>query len=59
MLQENETVVFSWIIWPSKSIREIGMPAVMEEFQKSEGDNPMPFDGSRIIFGSFNMILNM
>ena len=56
--QENETVVFSWIIWPSKEVRDSGMPRVMQDPQMSNPDSPMPFDGKRMIFGGFQMIVN-
>ena len=55
MCKENETVVLSWIAWPSKVAREIGMQKVMEDSRMQSED--MPFDGSRMIFGSFQTIL--
>lgn len=55
--KENETVVFSWIIWPSKEIRDKGMEAVMQDERMSDENNPMPFDGQRLIFGGFQVIM--
>lgn len=52
----DETVVFSWISWPSKSQAKQGMAAVMKEYDKEE--NPMPFDTKRIIYGGFEMVVN-
>ena len=51
--QEDETVCFSWIEWPSKEAREEGMQKCMEDPRFTEDENPMPFDGRRMIFGSF------
>ena len=52
----DETVVFSWIVWPSREVRDAGMEAVMNDPRMSE--NPMPFDGSRLIYGGFQMIMD-
>jgi len=54
----GETVVFSWIVWPSKEVRDAGMEEAMKDpFFADEGQK-MPFDGSRMIFGSFDTILD-
>lgn len=53
----DETVVFSWIEWPSREVRNAGMPKVMEDPRIQMDVNPMPFDGKRVIFGGFNSIL--
>lgn len=55
--KEDETVVFSWIVWPSKEARDKGMEAVMQDERMSEENSPMPFDGKRMIFGGFQVIL--
>jgi uncharacterized protein YbaA (DUF1428 family) len=55
--KENETVVFSWVIWPSKEIRDIAWQKTMEDPRMQEDQNPMPFDGKRLIYGGFNVIL--
>ncbi|WP_448211040.1 DUF1428 domain-containing protein [Colwellia sp. MEBiC06753] len=54
--QPDETVVFSWVTWPSKAVRESGMKAVMAEYDAEQ--NPMPFDAKRMIYGGFEMIVN-
>jgi uncharacterized protein YbaA (DUF1428 family) len=54
--QEDETVVFSWITWPSKAVRDEGMKKFMDDPRiKNMGD--MPFDGKRMIFGGFEVLL--
>ena len=55
--KDDETVVFSWIIWPSKEVRDAGMKKMMEDPRMQADTNPMPFDGQRIIFGGFQTIL--
>lgn len=57
-LKEDETVVFSWIVWPSRQVRDAGMRKVMEDPRMQADVNPMPFDGQRMIYGGFEMILN-
>ncbi len=56
--QDDETVIFSWIIWPDKATREKGMAAVMADPRLSPETNPMPFDGKRVIFGGFEAIVD-
>lgn len=55
----DETVVFSWIEWPSKAARDTGMKASMED-ERMKGTVPgeMPFDGMRMIFGGFVPIVD-
>jgi len=55
--QEGEAVVFSWITWPSREVRMQGMKKVMEDPRMHDETNPMPFDGKRLIYGGFEMIL--
>ncbi len=53
----DETVVFSWIEWPDKAARDAAMikmrtdPRMMAE--------PMPFDGARMIFGGFDVVVDI
>lgn len=55
--KEDETVVFSWIVWPSKEVRDAGMKKVMKDPRIQPDQNPMPFDGKRMIFGGFETIV--
>ena len=57
--KDDETVVFSWITWPSKSVRDEGMKRAMEDPRMREGMNDMPFDGKRMIFGGFTPIVGL
>lgn len=49
----DETVFFSWITWPDKATRDAAMEQMMSDPRMNLEANPMPFDGSRMIFGSF------
>lgn len=55
--ENDETVVFSWVIWPSKEVRDAGWQRMMEDPRMSPDNNPMPFDGKRLIYGGFDIIL--
>jgi uncharacterized protein YbaA (DUF1428 family) len=56
--QADETVVFSWITWPSREARDAGMQKVMADPRIKPEANPMPFDGKRLIYGGFNVIVD-
>ena len=55
---KEEAVVFSWIEWPSKEVRDEGWKKVMEDPRMSPGQHEMPFDGKRMIYGGFAPILD-
>lgn len=56
---DDETVVFSWIAWPSKEVRDIGNKAAMEDERfAAMGPDSMPFDGKRMIMGGFVPIVD-
>ncbi len=55
--KDDETVVFSWIVWPSKDMRNEGMKKVMADPRLQPETNPMPFDGKRAIFGGFDVLV--
>lgn len=54
---EDEVVVFSWVEWPSKAVRDMGWAKIMA----SEGmpANEMPFDGKRMVYGGFAPLLDL
>ncbi|KKJ78458.1 RNA signal recognition particle 4.5S RNA [Kiloniella litopenaei] len=54
--QSDETVLFGWIVWPDKTTRDVAMQKAMEDPRMQEEENPMPFDGKRLIYGGFEMM---
>lgn len=62
---EDETIVFSWIAWPSREARDKGNAATMADARFKPGAGPgmpgdmaMPFDGKRMIMGGFVPIVD-
>lgn len=53
----GETIVFSWIVWPSKEIRDAGQQK-MKDDPRMEMTDDMPFDGQRMIFGGFEILFD-
>ena len=56
-LKEGETVAFGWIIWPDKVTRNAGMDKMMQDPRMKPDVNPMPFDGQRMVYGGFEVLL--
>lgn len=54
--EPGETVVFSWVWWPSKAVRDAGNKKIMED-PRMDG-LAMPFDGKRMIYGGFEVMLD-
>ena len=55
--KDDETVVFSWIVWASREARDQGMEKVMADPRIQPDKNPMPFDGKRMIYGGFEVLV--
>ncbi|RVT41953.1 DUF1428 domain-containing protein [Sphingobium algorifonticola] len=55
---QQENVVFSWIEWPSKAVRDEGWEKLMADPRMNESGQP-PFDGTRMIFGGFAPIVDI
>jgi uncharacterized protein YbaA (DUF1428 family) len=55
--EPGETVVFSWIVWPSKEIRDAGQQK-MKDDPRMEMTDDMPFDGRRLIIGGFEILFD-
>ena len=54
--EPGENIVFSWIAWPSKAARDEGMKKAMADPRMQPGPD-MPFDGKRLIYGGFQVLL--
>lgn len=55
----DETVVFSWIEWPSKKARVSGWERVMADPRMKYDPANNPFDGKRMIYGGFTPLLEV
>ena len=55
-LEEGETVVFSWIIWPSREARDAGNAKAMAD-PRMQPPAELPFDAQRMIYGGFEAIV--
>ena len=52
--EADETVVFSWIEYPSREVRDTVNQKMMDDPRMQEMmKDGMPFDGKRMIFGGF------
>ncbi|SRA10641.1 RNA signal recognition particle 4.5S RNA [Escherichia coli] len=56
--EENEEVVFSWIEYPSKEVRDAANQKMMSDPRMKEFGESMPFDGKRMIYGGFESIID-
>jgi uncharacterized protein YbaA (DUF1428 family) len=45
-------------VWPSKAARNAGSKKVMEDPRSKDMGSNMPFDGKRMIFGGFDLLLD-
>jgi uncharacterized protein YbaA (DUF1428 family) len=65
--ENDETVVFSWVEWPDKEIRDAAFAKMTDWMNNPEKadprmdpkKNPMAFDGKRLIFGGFAPIVEV
>lgn len=60
-LEEGEVAVFSWIVYESRARRdEINDKVMKDARMKPMMDaNNMPFDGKRMIYGGFQMMVDL
>jgi uncharacterized protein YbaA (DUF1428 family) len=60
-LQDDETVVFSWIVYPDRETRDRVNEKVMADPRIKDEMAPeaMPFDGKRMIYGGFAPLVEM
>ena len=58
-LKPGETVIFSWIAYKSRAHRDRVNAKVMKDPQLAKMMNPevMPFDGKRMIYGGFKILV--
>jgi len=46
---DDESIIFSWIVWPSKQARNTAWDKIRNDPRMQPDKKPMPFDGKRII----------
>jgi uncharacterized protein YbaA (DUF1428 family) len=56
--RDDETVVFSFVEWPSREVRNEGWKKMMEDTGSNQ-EEEMPFDGARMIYGGFVPIVDI
>jgi uncharacterized protein YbaA (DUF1428 family) len=56
--KSDEKVVYAWIEWPSKEVRDEGWKKAMADPRMHPDKNTVPFDGQRMIYGGFAPILD-
>ena len=56
--EEGEVVVFSWMEFPSKAVRDAAFKKMMADPRMNELGE-LPFDGKRMILGGFEVVLDV
>jgi uncharacterized protein YbaA (DUF1428 family) len=55
--EPNETVVFAFIEWPSKQVNDEAWDKIMKD-ERMQPSPDVPFDGKRMFWGGFEIILD-
>ena len=60
-LEPEETVIFAWIVYESRAHRDEVNDKVMKDPRMADMMNPdsMPFDGKRLIYGGFEVLVDL
>lgn len=60
-LKPDETVVFSWIVYKSRAHRDSVNAKVMKDPRMAKMMDPksMPFDGKRMVYGGFKVLVDV
>lgn len=56
---EDEEILFSWVEYPSKQICDESWKKMEADEEMKEMYKTMPFDGSRMIYGGFESIVDL
>ncbi|UVI40708.1 DUF1428 domain-containing protein [Qipengyuania spongiae] len=54
--EDGEKIVFSWVTWPDKATADESHEKMMSD-PRMEAFGEMPFDGKRMIYGSFEPLV--
>ena len=60
-LQDGEVVIFSWIVYESRARRDEINDKVMKDPRMKENMDPanLPFDGKRMVYGGYEMRIDL
>jgi uncharacterized protein YbaA (DUF1428 family) len=60
-LEAGETVIFSWIVYASREQRDEVNDKVMKDPRMADMMKPgsMPFDGKRMVYGGFEVLVDL
>ncbi len=56
-LTDDETVIFAWIVYESREVRDAVNEKVMKDPRMQMDMATAPFDGKRMIFGGFDQFI--
>src|SRR5882757_7030519 len=56
--EPDEVVVFSWMEYPSKAVRDAASEKMTSDPRMKEMGAAMPFDGKRMIYAGFDSLLD-
>ena len=56
--EEGEKIVFSWVEWPSKAVRDEGWKKIMEDERMQPDKENSPFDMQRMFWAGFTPIVD-
>ncbi len=57
--KEDETVIFSWIVYPDRAARDAANKKIMADERLKKMMESPPFDGKRMIYGGFQPFLGL
>ena len=57
--KDDETVIFSWIVYPDRATRDAANKKIMADERLKKVMVSPPFDGKRMIFGGFQPFLGL
>ncbi len=58
-LRPGETLFFSFIVFKSRAHRDRVNAKVMKDPRMAMGDEPMPFDPKRMLYGGFEVLVDL
>lgn len=56
--EPHETVVFSWVVWPSREARDAAWKKLMDDPRMHPDASAVQFDGKRMIYGGFRVLVD-